>query len=80
MVHGACGVVSGHSKAFASTWRSRHTATDDDTSSRFSPINLDEEIALACGNAVILKCKSVVLGRGGVSWVGPPYRMTMSYI
>lgn len=67
MVHDACGVVSGRSKAFASTWRSRHTATDGDTSSRFSPINLAEEISLACGKAVILKCKSVVLGRAGGS-------------
>lgn len=55
---------------------SRDTATDGDTISRFSPINLDEEIALACGKAVILKCKSVVLGRGGVSWVGPPLHTT----
>lgn len=81
MVHGACGVVSSRSKAFASTWRSRHTATDSDTSSRISPINLDEEIALA----VVLQATSQWFLEVVGPWLGQHYlqpRMTdcMSYI
>lgn len=70
MVHDSCGVVSGRSIIFPSTWRSRHTAADGHTNSRFYPVNLDEEIAPVCGKAVTLKCRSVVLGRGGGRGLG----------
>lgn len=60
-----CGVfvgVSGCSESYKtsrSTQRSRHIVTGDDTSSTFSPQNLYREI------------QSMVLSRGGGSWVGP---------